>query len=89
MNSLLPKHTSQVLSTSLKHNLLLLGISIGVGITALLLTITFLPGFYPDGYVRLHRAGLVPVIILIAIIQLSASAGWIYASHTNKGDNRE
>jgi len=48
----------------------------------------YLPGFCPEAFERIQRTELAPVVPLITIIQLSASAGWLYVSCANKnGDN--
>ena len=74
-------------SGTLINALLFIGAGICVGISITMLAITFFPVFYPVGFERLHRAGLTPVVPLIAAIQLSASAGWLYMSCiNNKGD---
>ena len=75
-------------SSTLINAQLFIGAGICVGISITMLAITFFPAFYPVGFERIHRAGLVPVVPLIAAIQLSASAGWLYVSCINKkGDN--
>jgi hypothetical protein len=67
--------------------LLVIGVGICVGISITMLAITFLPSFYPVGFERIHRAGLTPVVPLIAAIRLSASACWLYVSCiNNRGD---
>jgi hypothetical protein len=89
MKKLLAKRlATSTFSGSLLNTLLVIGAGICVGISITLLAITFLPAFYPAGFERIQRAGLVPVVLLIAAIQLSASAGWLYVSCTyKKGDN--
>jgi hypothetical protein len=89
MKKLLAKRfATSPFSGSLLNTLLVIGAGICVGISITMLAITFLPAFYPAGFERIQRAGLVPVVTLIAVIQLSASAGWLYVSCTyKKGDN--
>lgn len=89
MNKLLAKKlATSPFCGSLLHTFLVIGAGICVGISITMLAITFLPAFYPAGFERIHRTGLVPVVALIAAIQLSASAGWLYVSCTyKKGDN--
>jgi len=87
-NMLVRKLITLTTSSTLINTLLVIGVGICVGLSITMLGITFLPSFYPVGFERIHRAGLTPVVPLIAAIQLSASVGWLYVSSINKnGDN--
>jgi hypothetical protein len=82
------KLSTLITSSTLINTLLVIGAGICVGISITMLAIAFLPSFYPVGFKCIHQTGLTPVVPLIAAIQLSASAGWLYVSSINKnGDN--
>ena len=88
MNNMPVRKLTTLTTGTLINSLLVIGAGIGVGITITLLAVIYLPGFCPGAFERIQRTGLAPVVPLVAIIQLSASVGWLYVRCTEKnGDD--
>ncbi len=60
---------------------------VGVAVTAVMLLVAYAPGYFPEGYERLHRYGWVHIVPLFAATQILATVGWLYiSSKDNQGD---
>lgn len=71
------------------ERLKIIGMGICVGVSGIMLAAAYIPSFYPEGYERCRRIGLIQVVLPTATLQIGAAVGWLYLKSKEKEDGNE